>query len=178
MRFRLFTFFFPLNNENFRSGAILPSPMHRPNAAVCRLNTMGQGWNRLNMFHCYFENPSKYSYLILIFKVPLFSLILPCKIYQLQNNSVKLGTEREDASLHLLSPLRTWQEVTSPSVYRNIQKLHTKCYEMQLELQKRKEMVLTLSAPPPWWLPPGTAQMSACRSLHSETKNRMLSSKN
>lgn len=57
--------------------------MHQPNAAVCRLSTVGLNWNRLSMFHRYFENPSKYSYLILILKVPLFSPILPCKTYQL-----------------------------------------------------------------------------------------------
>lgn len=75
------------------------------------------------MFHCYFENPSKYSYLLLIFKVPLFYLILPCKIYQRYTKLCKLSTEWEDASLHLLSPLSTWHNVTSHSVYRNI--IHT-----------------------------------------------------
>lgn len=41
---------------------------------------------------------------------------------------------------------------------------------------KEQKWLLTLSTPLPWWLPPGTALTSACRSLRSETKNIMLSS--
>lgn len=141
MRFRLFACFFPWTMKTLAVVLfILPTPMHQLNAAVCRLNTMGQSRNRLNMFHCYFENPSKYSYLIFIFKVPLFSLILLCKIYQLYTKPCQ-AWHREDTSLHLLSLLSTWQKVASHSVYRNIQKLHTKCYGMQLELLQRTKMV-------------------------------------
>lgn len=96
-------------------------------------------------------------------------------------SSVKLGTEQEGAALQLLqllSPLDTWQEVTPHSIYGNIQRLHAEGYGMQLELLKRTKRLLTWSTPLPCWLPPCTAHTSACRSLRSETKRRIFSSKN
>lgn len=68
--------------------------------------------------------------------------------------------------------------VTSHSVYQIIQCLYTQHHKTQLECRREQKWFLTLSIPLPWWLPPGTAPTSACRFLHSATKNIMLSSKN